>query len=311
MFAVLLVLVAATGALLLVRLAPGDATADLVGNATAEQIAATRARFDLDRAPAAHLWLWATRVVRLDLGTSYLYNRPVAPIVARAAVNTAGLGLTALVLATIAGLSLGIVTGSRRGFLPSIIRAGSLLCVSLPPLLTSLLLIFVAARTGWFPVGGMTSVAAVDQGWIAWLADVARHLPLPALALALPIAAAFERLQAQAMGQALGEPFVVAAVARGVPREAVLLRHAWPASLRPICAVYGLAIGGLLSGSFVVEYVTAWPGLGRTMYSALLAHDVYLVAGCAAAGAAFVGFGLFVGDVLLAAADPRAREDAA
>jgi peptide/nickel transport system permease protein len=219
--------------------------------------------------------------------------------------------VTALALATVVGLSLGIVTGSRRGWLPSLIRACSLLCVSLPPLLTSLLLVFVAARTGWFPVGGMTSVGAVDQGWIAWFVDVAHHVSLPALALALPIAAAFERLQAQAMGQAIGEPFVMAAVARGVPRDAVLLRHAWPASLRPICAVYGLAIGGLLSGSFVVEYVTAWPGLGRTMYAALLGHDVYLVAGCAAAGAAFVGFGLFVGDVLLAAVDPRVREDAA
>lgn len=309
-FALLLVAVAAGGALLLARLAPGDITQDLVGRAPAEEIAATRARFDLDRAPLAQLWLWTTRLVRLDLGTSYLYNQPVAPLVARAAINTAGLGLTALCLATITGLSLGMVTGTRRGFLPSVIRAASLMCVSLPPLLTSLLLVMVAARTGWFPLGSMTSAAAVDQGWTDWLADVARHLPLPALALALPIAATFERLQAQSMGEAIGQPFVMAAIARGVPRDAVILRHAWPASLRPICAVYGVAIGALLSGSFVVEYVTAWPGLGRLMYDALRARDVYLVTGCAAAGAAFVGFGLFVGDVLLAAVDPRVREDA-
>ena len=309
-FALLLVGVAAGGALLLARLAPGDLTQDLVGQASAGEIAATRARFDLDRAPLAQLWLWVTRLVRLDFGTSYLYNQPVAPIVARAALNTAGLGLTALCVATIAGLALGVITGTRRGWLPGLIRAASLTCVSLPPLLTSLLLVLVAARTGWFPLGGMTSVTAIDQGWTAWMIDVARHLPLPALALALPIAATFERLQAQAMGEAIGQPFVMAAVARGVPREVVLLRHAWPASLRPICAVYGVAIGALLSGSFVVEYVTAWPGLGRLMYDALRARDVYLVAGCAAAGAAFVGVGLFVGDVLLAMVDPRTREDA-
>jgi peptide/nickel transport system permease protein len=112
------------------------------------------------------------------------------------------------------------------------------------------------------------------------------------------------------MGEAIGQPFVMAAVARGVPREAVIRRHAWPASLRPICAVYGVAIGALLSGSFVVEYVTAWPGLGNLMYEALRARDVYLVAGCAAAAAAVVGTGLFLGDVLLAMVDPRVREDA-
>jgi peptide/nickel transport system permease protein len=310
-FVMLLVVVASTGAMLLARLAPGDATAELFGRATAEEIAATRARFDLDRGPLAQWWLWATRAARFDFGTSYLYNQPVAPLVARAAANTAGLGLTALVLATLAGLSLGIVTGSRRGWLPAVIRAGSLLCVSLPPLLTSLLFVFLAAKTGWFHIGGMTSVDAVDQDWAAWIVDVAQHLPLPALALALPIAAAFERLQAQAMRDAIGQPFVMASVARGAPREVVLRRHAWRASLPAICAVYGLAIGGVLSGSFVVEVVTTWPGLGRLMIAALLARDVYLVAGCAAAGAVFVGFGLFVGDVLLAAVDPRVREDAA
>ena len=79
-------------------------------------------------------------------------------------------------------------------------------------------------------------------------------------------------------------------------------------SLRPICAVYGLAIGALLSGSFVVEFVTAWPGLGRLMYEALRARDIYLVAGCAAMGGLFLAFGSLVGDLLLAAADPRVGE---
>jgi peptide/nickel transport system permease protein len=198
-----------------------------------------------------------------------------------------------------------------RGAAAAIVRGASIACVSLPPLLTSLLLVFLAARTGWLPLGGMTSSAATEVAWGAWLADVAWHLPLPVIALALPIAATFERLQAQSMSDAVREPFVIAAIARGVPPGAVILRHAWPVSLRPICAVYGLAIGALLSGSFVVEYVTAWPGLGRLMYEALRARDIYLVAGCAAMGAFLLAVGTFVGDLLLAAADPRIREGAA
>jgi peptide/nickel transport system permease protein len=154
----------------------------------------------------------------------------------------------------------------------------------------------------------MASVQALDLQWSAWMADVATHLPLPALALALPIAATFERQQAQSMSDALHQPFLLAAIARGVPARDLIVRHAWPVSVRPICAVYGIAIGALLSGSFVVEYVTAWPGLGRLMFEALRARDIYLVAGCAATGGLFLAFGGLVGDLLLAAADPRARE---
>ncbi len=189
-------------------------------------------------------------------------------------------------------------------------RGASLVFLSVPPLLTSLFLVFIAATTRVLPPGGMTTAGVLEMSWSAWVLDVARHLPLPALALALPIAATFERLQSQSITDALHQPFTVAALARGVAPHDVIVRHAWRVSLRPICAVYGLAIGALLSGSFVVEFVTAWPGLGRLMYEALRARDVYLVAGCAAMGGFFLAFGSLVGDLLLAAADPRVREAA-
>jgi peptide/nickel transport system permease protein len=151
------------------------------------------------------------------------------------------------------------------------------------------------------PAGGMSSAGASAMSWSAWLLDVAWHLPLPALALALPIAATLERLQSQSMTEVIEQPFVAAARARGVPDGTIVWRHAWPVSLRPVCAILGVAIGTLLSGSFVVEYVTSWPGLGRLMYEALRARDIYLVAGCAAAGSLFLACGTLVGDLLLAA----------
>ena len=309
LFAAVLVVASSSAALLLTRLAPGDVTMELGIEASAEEVAAARARFDLDRSAVEQWGLWAGRALRLDLGTSFLYSRPVAPLVGRAAANTAILGVVALLVATVIGIALGIFTGSRqRGMAVAAVRAASIACVSLPPLLTSLLLVFVAARTGWFPLGGMTSSAVGDQAWTTWIADVARHLPLPVLALALPVAATFERLQSQSMTEAMRQPFLTAALARGVAHRDVILDHAWRVSLRPICAVYGLVIGALLSGSFVVEYVTAWPGLGRLMYEALRARDIYLVTGCAAMGAVLLGVGTFAGDLLLAVADPRVRE---
>jgi peptide/nickel transport system permease protein len=308
LFAALLVIAVSSSALLLTRLAPGDVTANLGALAPPDEVARTRARFDLDRSPVAQWGGWALRASRFDFGDSFLYNRPVGGLIRRAAVNTAILAVAALAVATLLGIPLGILTGSRRGAVPAAVRGVSLVCLSIPPLLTSLLFVFLASRTGWLPPGGMTSIDVVDASWFVWILDVAKHLPLPALALALPLAATFERLQSQAMSETIHQPFVVAAMARGVTWRQLLLDHAWRASLRSMCAIYGLAIGALLSGSFVVEYVTAWPGLGRLMYEALRARDIYLVAGCAAMGGFFLAVGSVVADLLLFAADPRVRE---
>jgi peptide/nickel transport system permease protein len=311
-FALLLVFVSSSAALFLTRLAPGDLTANIGTNPTRSEIDAVRARFDLDRSPLEQWGLWMSRAVRFDFGESLQYRRPVAALVLRRAANSALLGVTALVSATVIGFSLGIFTGTRgHGVGATLVRAFSVACLSLPPLVTSLALVFIAARTGWFPLGGMTSAGTIAPTSGEWLADVVSHLLLPAIALALPVAATFERLQSQALGETLHLPFVAAAAARGVSPRAVILHHAWPASLRAICAVYGIVIGALLSGSFVVEYVTAWPGLGLTMYEALKARDIYLVAGCAAMGAGLLAAGTLIGDLLLVLVDPRVREGTA
>jgi peptide/nickel transport system permease protein len=140
------------------------------------------------------------------------------------------------------------------------------------------------------------------------LVDLLHHLVLPAAAIGLPLAAMLERLQSQAMSEVVGEPFVLAAIARGVPRSRVVWRSALKAALRPVAAVYGLIIGTLLSGSFAVEVISAWPGLATLMLGALRTRDIYLVAGCAGAGALFLGFGTLCSDVALAFVDPRAAE---
>ena len=308
-FALVLLVCTSSAALFLTRLAPGDVTSQLGPAPPRAEVEAVRARFDLDRSPIVQWGRWVSRAVRLDFGDSFLYNRPVGPLVIDAAGHTALLAVSALIVSTVLGITLGIFTGVRRGgWLPTVVRGTSVMLISVPPLLMSLVLIFIAAQTRWLPTGGMLSAGTVDASWSAHMADIAWHLVLPTLALALPIAAAFERLQSQSMADAVREPFLIAAIARGVPRNDLVWRHAWPVSIRPICGVYGLVIGSLLSGSFIVEFVTAWPGIGRLMYEALRARDIYLVSACAAAGAGFLACGTLLGDLLLAAADPRVRE---
>ena len=305
-FAVLLIFVVASASLVLTRLAPGDFSDQAFGDnpAAREQL---RRELGLDRSLASHYFSWIGGVARLDFGQSWLYSRPVSTLIRERAINTAVLATVALLLATVIGVPLGVYAGITRGPGRWLVRAISVLGVSVPPLIGSLLLVFIAARTGWFPAGGMTSAAGFDMDWTQWLADLARHLPVPALALGIPLAASLERLQSQAIESASREPFVAASRARGLERAQALWRHAWPVSLRPVLGLYGVMIGSLFSGSFVVEVVTSWPGLGRLMFEALRARDLFLVAGCAATGALFLAVGTLIADLLLAWSDPRVR----
>jgi ABC-type dipeptide/oligopeptide/nickel transport system permease component len=171
------------------------------------------------------------------------------------------------------------------------LRGLSLVVLSVPPLIGSLLLVTLASRTGWLPVSGM---------------GTPDHFVVPTLALALPVAAMLERLQSQSLRDALARPSTAAARARGLPEWRVVWRHGWRQSLAPVLAIYGVVVGSLFSGSFTVEFVTAWPGLGQLMLTALMARDTNLVAGCAAAGAMFLAAGILASDVLQALTDPRA-----
>lgn len=292
--ALALVFLVASGALLLAETAPGD-YASQFGRDPAS-IAAERHRLGLDRSVAEQYRAWLSRSLRLDLGDSFQYHRPVLGLVRERARNTAILACAALVLATCVGVPWGLVTGSRaRGVAAILLRAASLALLSMPPLITSMLLLTIAARTGWLPVGGM---------------GTAKHLIVPTVALGLPLAAAIERLQSQALNDALRRPSILAALARGVPRPRVVTHHAWRLSVGPLLGIYGVLVGSLFSGSFGVELVTSWPGLADLMRQALMSRDTYLVAGCAAAGALFLALAILASDLVHAAIDPRVRTDA-
>ncbi|HXG88044.1 MAG TPA: ABC transporter permease [Vicinamibacterales bacterium] len=306
--ALLLVFVVSSGTLLLTRLAPGDSATDAGLASDPAQRARLRGELGLDRPLGAQYLDWLAGALRFDLGWSVVFSRPVADLLSERALNTAVLASVALVGATAVGVPLGLYTGAHAsGFGPGLVRTLSVVILSVPPLLGSLFFMLFAARTGWLPVGGMTSSVLADSGWMTWAIDLARHIPLPALALALPLAATLEQLQSQAIRESLREPFVRAAQARGLTFSQALRHHAWRVSLAPVLGLYGLMIGSLFSGSFAVEVVTGWPGLGRLMFDALRARDLYLVTGCAAAGACFIALGTLTADVMLVAADPRRR----
>src|SRR5262249_19667939 len=157
---------------------------------------------------------------------------------------------------------------------------------------------WLAARTGWFPIGGLSDVDAERLGAIDRSRDALWHLALPATALAFPLVATFGRLQADAGAAGRAEPVVPGAPAPGFSPSRVLWRALWRPALGPIVALYGLVAGTLLSGTLAVEFVASWPGLGRLMFDALDMRDLPLAAGCAAAAALFLGVWTMISDLV-------------
>jgi ABC-type dipeptide/oligopeptide/nickel transport system permease component len=286
-------LLVGAAAFLIARIAPGDiSTAMMAAGDDPAAIAAARDRLGLDRPVIAHLGEWLSRAARLDLGLSERFRVPVRDLVADRALRTAMLASVALLLATAIGLPLGLLTGARPdGWIARMVTPVSIALVSCPPIVAALGLLLLGHQLPWFP-------------------DEPDTIVIPALALALPLAAWLERLQSRATTDMLGAPDLLATAARGVPARALLWRHVARQSLRPVLGVYGIVIGGLFSGSLAVEWVTSWNGLGRLTYDALVSRDLFLIAGCALAGAVLIAIGNLVADLLRALADPRVREAA-
>jgi ABC-type dipeptide/oligopeptide/nickel transport system permease component len=293
-----LVLLVSSAALLLARLgSSGRADPEVDPEVAAAECARIRCNDPL----LLQYVTWLGRAMRFDLGDSSRFGRPVRQLIAERAPNSFVLGMCALLVATAIGIPAGVLTGSRRGIASRVTSAGSILLLSFPPLVLGLTLLLLAARTRWLPVAGMAPPGAT-------ISEHLRYLVLPVLTLALPMAATLERLQSRAIADALEERCLLAASARGLTAARLVWRHAWMLSLKPVLAVYGIVVGALLGGSFVVEYIMAWPGLGALLYEALVARDAYLAAGCAAAGAVVLAVGILGSDIAMAAVDPRLTE---
>ena len=281
-FAVTLVLVAFAGAYVLLDVAPGDALDDRLHELSPDVLARERTRLGLDEPLATRLATRLARLAVLDLGTSHRFGRPVRDLVAERALPTLQAGGVALALALALGIPAGVLAGrTRRRAARDGIASTSIALLSLPSLVLAL---------------GLTAVAT-SAGLPSFVVMV--------VALALPAAALFERLQARALRAALSEPCLLAARARGIPDATVTWRHAWPLSLPSVLGLIGVVASHLLSGALAIELVTARPGLGRLTFEALISRDLDLAAGCAGAAALIVGAATFTADALQLWMDPR------
>lgn len=294
---------------LLLHLAPGDPVLALAGdNGDAAYYAAMRERFGLDEPLPTQLATYAGNVLRGDLGNSYVQGRPVAELIAERLPATFLLAGCALVLSTLVGIALGMVSATRRGrWLDAGLSATTLAVYAAPVFLVGqLAILLVALRTGWFPVQGMSSADRTGGG-AGQVVDVARHLALPALTLAAQETAVIARLTRAGVSEELDRDYVRTARAKGVCERRVLFRHALRRPLLPIVTVLGGRAGHLLSGAVLVEAVFGWPGIGRLLVTAIQTRDAPVVLGVFLLVAVTVVVANLVTDLVYARLDPRIR----
>jgi peptide/nickel transport system permease protein len=295
---------------LLAEMAPGDAVQELRLNPriSPATVAAVRARYGLDRPLPVRYLRWVRSVAAGELGWSVAYGAPVGPLLWRRAGNTLLLAVTAMVLAWLAAVPAGVWAAAHQGGWAD--RAGlavTAVLLAVSELVLALAGLAVAARTGLLPAGGMASLDYdALNGW-GRARDLGAHLALPAVVLALSAFPVVLRHVRAAVAEALAAPFVQAARGSGIPRRRLLWRHALPAAAKPVVALFGLSIAGLLSGSVLVEVVLSWPGLGPLLLQAILARDLHVVVGVLLLSGVFLVLGNLVADLLLYGLDPRVR----
>jgi len=264
----------------------------------------------LDRPLPDQYALYLRNLVRGDLGLSFALHRPVAAALAEALPNTFTLALTALILDFALGLALGVYQAARERRFGDIALGNVALFVnSMPTFWLGLVLLLVfAQRLGWFPVGGPRDpVLCPRVDSLACVVDFAWHLTLPALTLGLVGAAGTARFQRAAMLEVVRQDFVRTARAKGLRERRVLLVHALRNALLPLITLFGLTFPFLLTGAVLVEWVFAWPGMGRLAVTAILQRDYPIVTAAALVASVMVVLGNLLADALYGVADPRIR----
>jgi peptide/nickel transport system permease protein len=275
-----------------------------------ETISALRSRYELDRALPVRYAHWVSSLLHGDLGFSFAYNSPVAPLLLVRARNTLLLTVTAMLLAWGIALPLGVWSAERLGRLPDrLLSWGTAALLVIPDLALALGLLVLAVKSGWLPTGGMVSLDFESLSFFAKARDLLLHMAFPVAALVLSVLPLLVRHVRAAMVEVLDAPFVLAAKGHGIPPRTLLYRYALPAAANPLISLFGFSIGTLLSGSLLIEVVMSWPGVGPFLLEAILARDIYVVIGGVLLSTLFLVGGNFLADVLLYWADPRIRTE--
>ena len=268
---------------LIIQLAPGDpaeALAGESGGANIEYVEELKEKLGLNKPVPERFYLYAKSVAALDLGFSFRNNAPVLDLILDRLGPTFLLMGSALLISICLGTVLGIMSSRKpNSFADNFISILAVVSYATPVFWIAIMAILVFSI--WlpiFPVAGMEDVVAFYDGWDRVI-DIAHHLVLPSITLALFYTAVYARLSRATVIEQRHMDYVITARAKGLKESQITWKHIFPNAVLPVITMAGVQMGALLGGSVVVETVFAWPGLGTLAYQALFARDLNLLLG--------------------------------
>ncbi len=295
---------------LIIKLAPGDFLDQLKLNPqiSPETIERLKKLYGLDQPTLIQYFKWLKSAIFFDLGYSFQYHAPVTQLIAERIPNTLLLSVSSALVSWTLAIPLGMLAAFNEGKkIDKLIQAYAYSFMSIPSFFLAFIFLFIASKTGWFPIGGVQSPDFDQLSFVKKILDILHHLFIPAMTLALVSLAGLTRLVRSAVLEVLKSPMIVMLKAKGVS-QATIVKHVLKNAMNPFTTLLGYEIASLISGAALIEIITGWPGMGMLMLDAVLSQDLFLVMGGLYIGTIMLIVGNLIADLLLAYIDPRVRE---
>ena len=293
----------------IIRLSPVDPLAELRLNPAISQetLEKETKRLRLDKPIAVQYLYWAKSFVKGDLGYTSAGEKVSVKLKERIP-NTLLLTAIVIFMTWIVGIPLGILAAIKKETaFDRILTVISSIGMAIPSFFFAILLLIFAVKTGWFPVGGLTSYDFDEMGFGAKILDLTKHLVLPVVVLFTISLSGLQRQMRANMLEVLDSDYIKFARAKGLSETQVIFKHALRNAINPMITLLGFEFAGLLSGAALTEYVFQYPGLGRLILEAVMKSDINLVMASLMMGTIMLILGNLIADILLMITDPRIR----
>ena len=298
----------------IMQLAPGDPASLSVGmnsKIDPSYIVKLRQSYGLDDPLMVQYWHWLQRICHLDFGNTFHDNRPVITVIAERLPATLLLSGLSEVLLFLVAVPLGILAAYYQDrWYDRFITFFSFVGFSMPSFwLALLLMLFFGVKMNLLPVSGMTSTEAEYLPWGDRVWDLVSHLILPLVVTTFGGLASVSRYARTSMLEVIRQDYIRTARAKGLSEMQVIFHHALKNALIPIVTLAGLSLPNLIGGSFIIETIFSWPGMGRLGFESVLSHDYPLLMGIGVISAFLTLLGNLLADLAYAWLDPRIRYD--
>lgn len=293
----------------LIRLSPVDPLAEMKLNPaiSKQAIEHETKRLGLDKPVIIQYFYWGKNFIKGDMGTTTTGERVSRKIKERV-LNTLILSLNVIFWTWLIGIPLGIIAAlNYRSKFDRLLTAFSSAGMAIPSFFFAVLLLIFAQKTGWFPIGGLTSANFYNLNLWEKFLDIAHHLFLPTFVLTTLSLAGLSRQMRANLLDVLDSDYVKYAISKGISKKKVIIKHALRNAINPLVTMLGFEFAGLLSGAALTEYVFQYPGLGRLILEAVMKSDINLVMAGLVIGSLMLVTGNIISDILLRIVDPRVR----